>query len=154
MNILNNISNFDKDYIYFYEPIKNNIMNNGKFIKIIYSTPEYMLNSINLIFDMHYFSIEKNYNKYKCIFDIDLHKEFLSKIKNIEEDILNKFMFIYSVKTKNQILKLYEQFKEGNIKVYQENFRNVTNKYTIILRISGIWENNDEYGLTYKFFVI
>ena len=46
MNIVKTLEQYDDDCVYFCEPIKNNIMNDGYFIRIIYSTPLLMLNGI------------------------------------------------------------------------------------------------------------
>ena len=37
-----------------------------------------------------------------------------------------------------------------NFKVYRENYPNNNINGDIVLKISGIWENESEYGLTYK----
>ena len=47
MNFTQEIEQFNEKNIYFYDPIKNNIMNEGTFIRIIYSTPTFSLNGIN-----------------------------------------------------------------------------------------------------------
>ena len=45
--------------------------------------------------------------------------------------------------------KIHEQLQNGNIKI----FTDIGNKQTssFILKISGIWETQYNYGLTYKF---
>ena len=108
MNITKTIEQYNENYIYFCEPIKNNIMNNGNFIRIIYSSPLFILNGIYLIIPITNFTVEKYYNKYKCIFDTNLYKELIDKLRYIEDSIF-------------------------------------------ILKISGIWETDKEYGITYKF---
>ena len=45
--------------------------------------------------------------------------------------------------------KIYEQLKNGNIKVFSESSDKINN--TFLLKIAGIWETENEYGLTYKF---
>jgi hypothetical protein len=72
----------------------------------------------------------------------------LERIKVIEEEILNKCC----IKNKIKQFKIYDQLKNGNIKVFGET----TFKHNchFILKISGIWETNMNYGLTYKFIKI
>ena len=48
MNIVKNIEQYDENNVYFFDPIKNNIMNDGTFIRILYSTENFMLNGIYL----------------------------------------------------------------------------------------------------------
>ena len=45
--------------------------------------------------------------------------------------------------------KIYEQIKSGYIKLFSD-IGNKTN-CSFILKISGIWETQTNYGLTYKF---
>jgi hypothetical protein len=68
MNIVKTIEQYDEKNIYFCEPIKNNVMNDGLFIRILYSTPMFVINGINLFIALNDITIEKYYNKYKCCF--------------------------------------------------------------------------------------
>ena len=145
MHIVKNIDQYNGDHVYFCEPIKNNIMNNGNFIRIIYSTPLCVLNGIYLFISISYTSIDKYYNKYKCTFDINYHKELIENLRNIEQNILKKI----NINDKIPQYKIYEQFKNGNIKFFSDNMEKINN--TFLLKIAGIWETNNEYGLTYKF---
>ena len=87
MNIVKNMNQYDLNNIYFCDPIKNNVMSNGLFIRIIYSTPYVVLNGINLFVSLNDISVEKYYNKYKCAFNVNTHKELIDSIKIIEEGI-------------------------------------------------------------------
>ena len=59
-------------------------------------------------------------------------------------DILNK--------NKTPSYDIYEMLKNGHIKHFT-NFANLKTKQncSFILKISGLWETNDKYGLAYKF---
>ena len=48
MNIIKTIEQYKEEHVYFCDPIKNNIMNEGNFIRIIYSSPFFILNGIYL----------------------------------------------------------------------------------------------------------
>jgi len=90
MNIVKNLDQYNEDNVYFLEPIKNNIMNNGYFIRIIYSTPLFILNGIYISINLNYLSIEKYYNKYKCSFDTNQYKELIEKLRVIEDGLMKK----------------------------------------------------------------
>jgi hypothetical protein len=148
MNIVKTIEQYNDDCIYFCEPIKNNIMNDGKFIRIIYSTPLFILNGIYLLINISYTSIDKYYNKFKCNFDASKHSNVIEKLCTLEGGILKKI----NIQGKNPQHKLYEQLKSGNIKFLVNNTANIekiTN--TFLLKIAGVWETDTEYGLTFKF---
>jgi hypothetical protein len=144
MNLVKSIEQYNDKNTFFCEPIKNNIMSDGNFIRIIYSTENFILNGIYLLVNFHDITCEKFYNKYKCNFNVLNHKDIIDNLKIIEEDLLKKY------KT-NTIAsyKIYEQMKTGYIKL----FTDVGNRSqcSFILKISGIWETQYTYGLTYKF---
>ena len=144
MNLVKTINQYDEKSIFFCEPIKNNIMNDGNFIRILYSTHNIVLNGVYLLVDLHDIVCEKYFNKYKCSFNILNHKDIIDNLKIIEEEILKKY------KThKPPSHKIYEQIKCGYIKIFSDVGNNTSGSF--ILKISGIWETQLNYGLTYKF---
>ena len=145
MNLFKKIQQYDEDNIFFCEPIKNNIMAEGNFIKILYSTFNVTFNGVYLLIQLNDVIIDKQYNKNKCIFNVNNNIEIIEKIKVIEENILKKVL----INNKNPQFKIYEQLINGSIK----SFCNINTKLnnSFILKISGIWETQTNYGLTYKF---
>ena len=87
----------------------------------------------------------KYYSKFKCIFNTVNYKSLIENIKIIEENLLKKCRVINKIPQ----YKISEQLKNGNIKIFNE----IENKSvcSFILKISGIWETHNNYGLTYKF---
>ena len=146
MNLVKSINQYNEDNIYFCEPIKNNVMNEGKFIRILYSTHNLVLNGIYLLVHINDITCDKYYNKYKCNFNTLHNKDIIDNIKTIEENILRKI----EIKKIPQ-LKIYEQLRNGNIKLFNEVNKSFC---SFILNISGIWETQFNYGLTYKFIKI
>ena len=121
-------------------------MNEGKFIRILYSTHNLVLNGIYLLVHINDITCDKYYNKYKCNFNTLHNKDIIDNIKTIEENILKKI----EIKKIPQ-LKIYEQLRNGNIKLFNEVNKSFC---SFILKISGIWETQFNYGLTYKFIKI
>ena len=69
----------------------------------------------------------------------------VNNIKNIEQNILEK----YSTE-KAPAFNLIAQVNTGALKLfsdYNEKKKNID----VILKISGLWEDNLSYGITYKF---
>ena len=145
MILVKNINQYNEDYIYFSEPIKNNIMSDGNFIRIIYSSPLFVLNGIFLSVNLTYTYVDKYYNKFKCCFDVIQHKETVETIRRIEHNVLKKT----NIYGKIPQYKIYEQLKNGHIKIFSDNIDK--NNTVTLLKIAGIWETETEYGLTYKF---
>ena len=152
INVCEELDNYEEQSIYFCEPIKNNIINNGNFIRILYSRSFVLLNGIYLYFSLNIHSVEKYYNKFKYNFHINQYVDIIEKCKSIEEELLKKIEL-----NKIPQYKLSEQFNNGNIKIFNNtNSKCInTNEWiginNFILKISGIWENELYYGLTFKF---
>jgi hypothetical protein len=144
MNLVKTINQYDDKSLFFCEPIKNNIMNDGNFVRILYSTQNIVLNGIYLLVELNDVICEKYYNKFKCNFNVLNHKNIIDNLKIIEEKILNKYKS-YKIPSYN----IYDQIKYGYIKIFSDVVTNSTCSF--ILKISGIWETQENYGLTYKF---
>lgn len=145
MNIVKSVEQFDNNHIFFCEPIKNNIMNDGNFIRILYSNNYMTLNGVFIFISLNNITIEKQFNKVKCIFNVASYKKLIEDIKMIEENILNKI----NIPDKIPQFKIHEQMNNGNIKIFCDTIPKTACSF--ILKISGIWETNDQFGLTYKF---
>jgi hypothetical protein len=148
MNLVKKIEQYDENNIFFCDPIKNNIINDGQFIRILYSTNNIVLNGIYLFIQLNEVIIDKYYNKYKCSFNVNHHKDIIEKIRIIEENILIKINIINKIPQN----KICDQLKCGNIKIFGDSIHKSNNSF--ILKISGIWETQLNYGLTYKFIKI
>lgn len=153
------IDQFICDYLFFIEPIKNIILKNGVFVKFFYSDNNCIMNNIYINFP--YIPISKPILKnYKIpSFDVSFTENiyFLQHIYNLEHSILNHYMnYKNSINTNITVKKrnylITEAIQNNTIR-----FQNITvktffvPKYTI--KISGIWENENEYGINYKFII-
>lgn len=150
MNVVLNQNEFDIDSVFFNEPIKNSIIDNGLFIRILYSTDIMVLNGIyvNVPFKTLYKSNDGN--KIKLLANVQDNLDIIEFIKNVEKSILEKHALHQYPLHKKKNFKLSEQISTGYIKYIMDNA--ISNSY--ILKISGIWESSTEYGLTFKFIEI
>ena len=144
MNLVVSAHQYNVDNVYFCEMIKNNIILNGNFIRILYSTLKFTMNGIYILLHFDNFYTEKYYNKYKYTFDTTVNSELINFVRNVEIDILTKL----NIRDKCPVYKIYDQLKIGGIKIITDKIEFNEN---IILKISGIWETDTEYGITYKF---
>ena len=143
MNLILNLDQFNQDNIYFNNTIKNNIIHNSLFSRIIYSTNLFTINGLNFSVNLNNISIEHYYNKYKCNFKPSIQNtNIIQSLCNIERALLTKFNI-----TKIPVYAINDQLKTLSFKIFANN-ENIT---IIILKISGIWETENNYGITYKF---
>lgn len=128
--------------IYFYESVKNTVMNDSSFIRIIYSNKDLILNGIYININLC-----KDPNQKKCGMSKsdNLNHSIITFIQELEKDLLNKYNSdkIQSNKMTEQLYYLINKLNNTNI--------NIIN---YILKISGIWETQSIIGLTYKFIYI
>lgn len=123
MNIIIPINTLNDKNIYFHDAIKNTVINNGNFIRILYSDKYIISNGIQLKIN------------------INSLPQILTKLYDIEKKILNLY---------NNSVKHFYKFEEQinyNINKYSETSTNIN---FLILKISGIWENNLGIGVTSK----
>jgi len=132
-------------------------MENGHFTKMFYSTSEFILNNIFIDFeiivkDIHQLVNEyNNYGnggKYIMYFDLNIENmRIFQKIMDIEKQILEYYLKYRNIDKKCEYI-LKNQIMNKNLKFY----RNATTQDNIMfyLKISGVWENNSQIGITYK----
>ena len=144
MNIVLTLDKINMNNIYYQEPIYNTVMENGEFVKIIYSDENVMITGLHILLSIKPILIDKYYNKFKLTYDLKhSHNDIFKKICNIEDEILNKYI---SNKTKKHML--YDMVNTSKIVLFSNN--ELYDKNNLIIKISGIWENETNYGITYK----
>jgi len=132
---------FNIDYVNFGFQIKNTTYKNYYYYNIIYSKPKFNLSNLYIKLDFNYYHIEYD----KITFNIKTHQTLIDTIRNIEINILDKIDL-----PKRPVYKLFKQLQKGSFTFYSlENHH-----YTpyILIKLIGIWENENEYGLVYKFY--
>ena len=121
--IAEDLNNYSNSNIFIMNPIKNTLINQGLFYKIVYSNSLFTSNGL-------YIKIPLTNTKYlngRLIYNIEDNTNVLNQIVNIENFILDKI-----INKKKIHHKIYDQIKNGNIKTNNSNSE-------VILKISGIW---------------
>jgi hypothetical protein len=131
--------------VYYQEKIKNTVMDNSNFVRVVYSNELFILNGIFVKFNLNLQTVEKSFNKYKCLFDARSHADIILKISTIEKKLMERYNF----SNKTPVYRISDQLNNGYLKIFNEAECLETNEF--VLKIYGIWENEYEYGLTYKF---
>lgn len=144
-NAIMNINQYNGNSIFFCEPIKNNVMTEGEFSRIIYASQYVTMNGIFLRIPFFVSSVSKYYNKYK--YSIELTNE-IDTIRAIEMDILSKM----NKHNKRPQCNIYEHLSSGCVKIAGE-MAPANESIVIVLKMSGVWETETECGITYKFIV-
>jgi hypothetical protein len=146
------IKDYDKNKLILSEKQKNNILSGSDFYRIYYSDEDITLNGIYLQYNIKNINIQKYFNKIKCIFNNEKNDETINSILELEKNILDKFEPFFK-KKKEYIIQ--DQLKQGFIKIFTEKDI-VYGKYkdiNLILKISGLWVQENNYGLTFRFLI-
>ena len=152
------LTQFDINCVFYGEPSINTVMDNSNFIRLVYSNKNMVLSSIFLLINMKIIQSEKYFNKYKYTFNTAININEIHKIIKIERDMLTRV----NILGKFPVYRISEQIQSGSIKLFGLEFAN--NEFDIktneehslpenrfIIKLSGLWENETEYGITYKF---
>ena len=135
------VDNFDINNVYFGNTTKNNIISEGKFSHINYSTNYFSLNAVYINIPLKMKSVN-NYGKTKIFFEKKENEVIINKLKVIEETLLK------NMSSKMQ-LKINQYLENEIIVIYSKEKTN----FSIILKISGIWETKEHCGLSFKFII-
>ena len=146
MNVVLKEDQYNIANIYFSEAIQNIIMENSSFIKLIYSNHNIMITGLFLLVGLKNTTKELYFKKIKITYDINANISTLIRLYEIETEILDKYN-----SNKKQKKIIYETLSCGSVKIFPNNDEDIVRgNNSFILKISGIWENETEYGLTYK----
>lgn len=150
MNVAIPIEKYNNNKYLFLDPIENTIIKDSIFHRIILSNNMISMNNINVTLVLSNVMIEKYYNKYKC--SIDINNDYFQKIIDIESKILSSI----NILNKEKKLNILEQLNTGYLRIFsmKELENRLYNNFNIILKISGIWETEEEYGITFKFYTL
>ena len=143
MLLLLNVDDFKENYVILGERTANNIIQNSDFCRISYSNHTYSMNGIYLFFTIASLHTERNFNKTRIRFTPQ-GQAFGPKLSSIEERVLRR-----NNDSTTRIKHISHQMEQGVFKVSEYHGGNC-----FMLKISGIWMNKHECGLTYRFISI
>jgi hypothetical protein len=176
MNIILDTKNFDIENVQLLDK-KNNIITEGNFIKIIYSNSHFTMSGVYLYFPIQLNNIKNNIG----YFNYNENKNTIDKIIEIETSILNIYLgdklteykkMSIGLHLKNGTIKLNTMDFSKTPDSYKttvhrhSEFANLltkqnyqprthiidTKKCEFIIKLSGIWENQNTVGITHKIY--
>jgi len=154
MNIVIDFNNVNLINAFLLET-KRNIIMCGNFTKIMYSNELLTMNGLYLTFPIDNSIMEKISNKKQIRFNPHSLKnsQLVQEFSKIEFKLLEYYRFYKNCNCKFSNI-LSKQLNSGILKVQNEYNSQLTdyinqNSY-FILKISGIWETEEDIGLTFK----
>ena len=149
VNENNGTNDFILSNMNFGKQLNNKVIYNSLFTPISYSTSLCNFINIYIAFQLNINLKHICENKY-CKFDVIRNIHVIESLSQIERDILFSYQEMMSDK-KKPIFVIANELSKAQIKLTNTTLRPNT---TFMLKISGIWENNSSYGLSYKYSVV
>jgi hypothetical protein len=145
MNIFSlHIENCNVDKMTFLDT-KPNIIMDGMFSKFLYTETYFTLNSVLIHIPFTNVQVKQLYPN-KMVIQFDLHSEFIKKIIQLEKDLIDKYIHFHPSTLNKQVqFSIKENINNKKLKI-QEGIGN-----TFFIKLSGIWESDFHYGVTFKF---
>jgi hypothetical protein len=145
-------NDFNIKNIYFLEKKSNKLME-GFFIKIIFTNSFMTMNGIFLKLTIQKFPLIQKAS-YFLQFDPNYHKELITRLSIIEKQLLLYYINFYNIQ-KTPVYNLKNQLQNGSVKYYRPFYKEDAYKIqsmegSYYIKISGIWENQYEIGITFK----
>ena len=158
MNILLHVNDFNLSNIFFLDK-KTNMIMDGVFTKIIFSNHCMSMNGLYIDFPIKNVMTNRIQSKNIIQLDIINNKDIIQKICDIEKKVLDYYVQYFSsvseindkrinIQNKSIANTLKNQFQNGSIKYYKEY--EYLKSGLFYIKISGIWENQNEIGITFK----
>ena len=141
MNVLLHPEMYNINYVYFNDSIKNTVIENSNFIKIMFSNEDLYLNGIYLSIPLQNIILEKYYNKHKCIIDTEINKNILNFLFKLESNILDKYD---NQKIKNHGSQGEHKIFLALLKITEYIFLSNKTKKTPIFLIDDMFANLDK----------
>jgi hypothetical protein len=115
----------------------------GFFTKFIFSNTFMTMNGL-------FFQLPPVTNSFNFIsIDTICQKEWIQRICIIEKQIIQYYQMFYNIQHKVPLYTLKNQLQKGVMKYYRD-FQPGCSDPKYYLKISGIWENQREIGITFK----
>jgi len=140
------------EYILTQSPIKNTVMENSDFIRIIYSDGVVALNGLHVRARLHTSRVEQYFNKYKCTIDVTRSDKAINELSRLEDAVLRQS----GVVNKTPVRRIANQLRLGSFKLFSDDQGGPgpRRQSIYVLKMSGVWETAEEYGVTHKFMEI
>ena len=129
---------------------KKNILMEGIFMKIIYMNEWFTMNGIYLSFPVKVQHIDIMGQKHIISFSVEDHLDLIEKIETLERNILENYKCTSMTNSgKFPVYSIQYTLRSGVFKIYKES-KMLQKNTGFAIKVSGIWENGKNYGLSYK----
>lgn len=139
------IEQYNANNIYFYNTVRNSILENSEFMKMFYSNHVLCMTGLFIEIPCSKFDVQYvHQTNTKCITHIVLHDDIVRVLQQIEQDVMSKS----NIQNRSYAYKM-DSFHRNPVKIHHP--KSVPISHSILVKISGVWKTTDCCGVTYKF---
>lgn len=159
MNVCLELSQIFMPNVYFLDA-KQNMIIDGKFTQLVYSDEYFSMNGISILLPFSNWRMDTTMNqiKYLNYQNNAINQEIVNRILELESIIID----IYRKKNdcnKRPSNSLKYQLQSGSLKINKNYYsihqqkvdHQAISRRKYVIKMSGIWESEDEVGVTFKF---
>lgn len=147
MNLIIGLHNIDAHTIYFEDPQPNIVMSNGEFSRLLFSNNLFTTIGVLASLSMQLSSHSIYFNKHRLYFDTALNEQAVDSLIRLERIVLENFY----KPDKSAVYRLKKQLADGFIRIYSEAREPCLGPTSLLIKVSGVWCTENEYGITFKF---
>jgi len=150
MALVFNLNDIVIENVFFLEA-RNNIIMDGKFTKIVYSDENVVANGIYVTIPLNDYTRDNSHGRI-ILKHTKNNDAIIKRVCEFEYYILKYFKHL-NENNKHTKFLLREQLDTMFVKVYRGNSNyshDIVTDSKLSLKISGVWEDSDSIGLTYK----
>ncbi len=126
---------------------KNSIIQGGHFVRLLYST--HLCTTVGMTIDvpLKLQAAAPKQDRLWCVFSVLDNLDVIGKIASIESQILSSV----SQNNENHCTKLSKMLERGMVRMcFNDAEPQAGEDLKFLCRLSGIWENSGQVGITYK----
>ena len=139
-----NIDDIKSHNLIYKLPVKNQNHNYKNYYKLILSTNNFNLKYILIKLEIKNYDFKKENHLYKLI--INKNEELINKLIDLEEKLL------YGINNTINKRCVYLLKNELLNKECLYKFNKIPDINNLFIKISGLWENNEDIGIVYKIY--
>lgn len=145
MNAVLELGQFEPRNVHFAPRVPNTVLERSDFMRLMYSDHEVVLSALLVVFELKDIHPERYFNKQRCTFDPVRNAPAINALTCLERSIIARAVG----NTRNYDLRASEQLACGAIKLFTSDW--IDNGGKFILKVSGVWDDGNDAGITFRF---
>lgn len=145
MNAVLDLRDVDPKNVHFAQAVPNTVLERSDFIRIVYSDHVVVLSALLVAFEIRGVRPERYFSKQRCLFNPLDNAGVIEDIGSLERSIITRAVG----NSRTPSLRVRDQLAGGSLKLFTGDW--LDNGGLFVLKISGVWDDGNEAGITFRF---